>query len=285
MLFSQRMEITPLPAALRPDAMPDALRNSLWNVFDTWRKSHDERGLLNAFWHDFFKEPLDTIPHVNNGFNGANYRPAWQKIRDRFFRGEWYEVFDIIQFCLENHDRSKLLVREINTILKRELAAYRAIDGQIAPVTDPSEVEALTIALAERGRFAPVSEHLSTALRLLSDRSYPDCRNLDKGVNLRGRGNGEDYYRQGESRTGRSLGGTGKEREATWRIKSRLEFAIWLYERCGRTSPRLDERIKSDRRRGQVFSSGLYVVRKLSKDTRMRLYSSACKSGLNDSKA
>ncbi|MGF6723029.1 hypothetical protein P3T43_002381 [Paraburkholderia sp. GAS41] len=177
--FSERMGINPLPEALKPDAMPDELRSSLWNVFDSWRKRQPEDQVLRAIWAEFWKRPVDTIP-VTRGYGSPHYGDAWRTVRDHFFRTEWHGVYDLLDFLIATLYQGAQLGRAVDRVLAGELAAYRVVNNQIVPVTSEQEVQALQEALSDKGKFGPVSEHLATALAHLSSRHNPDYRNSIK---------------------------------------------------------------------------------------------------------
>ncbi|MBU9224072.1 AbiJ-NTD4 domain-containing protein [Burkholderia multivorans] len=184
MRFSQRNGITPLPEALKPEAMPDALRNSLWNAFDHWRKRvGNSQSLLQPLWRDFWKLPLDAMPvrHLGSGTHRrTEYDRVWSYVRERYFSSQWFEVYDFLDFYARTAEKRDSLISEVNQVLVNELAAYRVVGQQIVPVTEPIEIAAIETALADKGKFAGASVHLATALAHLSDRANPDYRNSIK---------------------------------------------------------------------------------------------------------
>lgn len=178
--FSERMGIKPLPEALKPDAMPDGLRSSLWNAFLDWVPHHFEAEVLSMLWRSFWKRPVDTIP-VSDTYTGVSYHKAWQQVRDYFFATDWHGVYDFLDFLIGSRRyQGEELGRSVDRVLAWELAAYRVVNQQIVPVTSQQEVQALEEALSDKGKFAPVSEHLATALAHLSNRQSPDYRNSIK---------------------------------------------------------------------------------------------------------
>jgi hypothetical protein len=172
--FSQRTGSAPLPDALRPDAMPDALRSSLWNVFLDWLHRQMHERLVKEIWREFWKRPIDTIP-----YRGYGYDEALQQVREFFFNSDWYAVYDLLEFLMSTRD-GDVLAEAVDQVLVRELAAYRVIGNQFVTVTSQQEIEALEAALQDKDKFAPVSEHLATALAHLSNRHNPDYRNSIK---------------------------------------------------------------------------------------------------------
>ncbi|OAJ61486.1 hypothetical protein A6V36_24230 [Paraburkholderia ginsengiterrae] len=181
MRFSQRLGYTKLPESLAPEDMPPELRNSLWNVFDIWRKDlrQNEKTFLLTVWQAFWKKTGDSMP-VDFGPNGVYYKRAWGEVRNAFFIGQWHYVYDFLEMVMENFDPARKFSTAIDSILRLELAAYRVVNRQFVQVTDGQEMAALQEAISDKGKFASASEHLATSLSLLSNRTSPDFRNSIK---------------------------------------------------------------------------------------------------------
>lgn len=67
-----------------------------------------------------------------------------------------------------------------NSVLERELSAYRFVGGRITEITSKQEISEIEGSLGLTGILAPVSNHLKRALDLYSDRKNPDYRNSIK---------------------------------------------------------------------------------------------------------
>jgi len=69
-----------------------------------------------------------------------------------------------------------------NSLLEREVSAYRFVGNEIAPTTNANELTEIDGALAntKAPRLVGVNEHLDSALPTLSDRRSPDYRNSIK---------------------------------------------------------------------------------------------------------
>lgn len=186
-LFSQRKGIRPMQKALQRESMDGQLRNRLWSalkltVLDNWQgptgygyqdpHSGQIDLLFRFLWLDYFKNPIDTLPHSHD--------ERYSTLREHFFRCEWWEVYDLLEFIMKNvpENWSATLVQFINAYLQEENADYRAIGTQIVPITNPHEVEALQNALdiGLRG----IEEHLQRSAQMLSDKRSPDYRNSIK---------------------------------------------------------------------------------------------------------
>lgn len=181
MKFSARKGFINTADIIQKDGMNDELRNSLWNVLDIliWQKERfmwvyrgkeemDEFSV--ALWFQFFKKPIDTRPD-------SSYE-ILDLIRKHFFTCEWYQVYDLLEWILNNMQDGKL-VRTVNNILERELSGYRFVSGVFTDITGEEELKLLEDELSDN-TFPGVRSHLQTALNLLSNRDSPDYRNSIK---------------------------------------------------------------------------------------------------------
>lgn len=183
--FSQRQGITPVNQAIQIKSINQDLRNSLWNVlskelfFDYSYslgfmlgdiREGDAGQLIIEIWSDFFKLSLDSLPD--------NKSDAVKKISDFFQRAHWYQVYDFIEFVV-NSVNWLALDGHFNTILIRESAGYRFIDGVLTDIVDPKEIKELEYAIKDN-KFPGSGKHLKRALELMSDRENPDYRNSIK---------------------------------------------------------------------------------------------------------
>ena len=181
MLFSQRKGITPVKSVLQTDSMDEDLRNGLWNVLFSFYWSYSEEWasgnidtLFKSLWHSYFKWPLDTL--LDKGH---------KTIRVYFFNSEWYEVYDFIEFVAQNYpdvtkESNKKFMEACNSILERELSAYRFVGDRIIEITSEEEILEIEEALRIPDALRNVRTHLKTALDLLADRKSPDYRNSIK---------------------------------------------------------------------------------------------------------
>jgi hypothetical protein len=183
--FSQRKGITPVKSILQVDSMDDELRNSIWNslVYLNFRPSGFQNDyipdngstedLFKKLWFDYFKQPLDKL--------GNPWLKSYNETREYFFKGKWWEVYDFMEFCANNYPDNEVnlkFMESCNSILKRELSAYRFVGGKITQVTNEEEIAEIEKVL--QVPISPVQEHINRALELLSDRKSPDYRNSIK---------------------------------------------------------------------------------------------------------
>lgn len=179
-LFSQRKGLKPVKKVIQIDFMDRDLRIGLWNALTLfyWNKvsGYDVpksiQILIKILWLYYFKEPIDTLGGWSHTYN---------KIRDYFFHCEWFEVYDFIEFIANNYpedETNQKFMNFCNSILERELSAYRFVGGKITQITSEVEISEIEEALASP--FKAVNIHLKSALDLLSDRKSPDYRNSIK---------------------------------------------------------------------------------------------------------
>lgn len=187
-LFSERMGIKPPKSVLQTESMDDDLRTGLWNALATciwsrmgtkWISKHFHMSfLLSRLWRDHFKRPLDEL--------GDFWPATFEEIKDYFFACEWYEVYDFLEFVARNYGdpTDEEVVGDFtdacNSVLKRELSAYRFVGSTIVPLTTEQEIAAVEGALAVPDSLSPVRSHLNSAVDLLADRVSPDYRNSIK---------------------------------------------------------------------------------------------------------
>lgn len=144
--FSERKGYTQVSTLIQKEGMTDELRNSLWNILhrEYWSKRgfiwrSNSRGDIDSFselLQEFhFKKRVDELPR-----DGTR---QLSDIEQHFFGCKWYEVYDFLSFFCSVYPRDEKLVNRINSVLKRELSAYRFVAGQVADITDEQEIEAL----------------------------------------------------------------------------------------------------------------------------------------------
>lgn len=192
MKFSQRIGLTPAKKSFQKDSIDEELRNSIWNAihifilnslstFSGNNSDPDFTLFAKRLWIHFFKRPVDSL--VESGYQ-LDKRYCIKIIREWFFEAEWYEVYDLLDYCIhENFPISKNdFIKHLNAIFERENSAYRIIDSKLSPITNTLEIEEIEEALKQKS-FTGVTEvnvHLSSALNKLSDRHNPDYRNSIK---------------------------------------------------------------------------------------------------------
>jgi hypothetical protein len=210
MRFSERMGKKEVKGPMQMESMDDDLRTALWNVVfrhalgETDLPHADGDGgpavcLLKEIWSDVLTRPIDEIP--------ASSHETVQKIKTWFFKAQWYDVYDLVEFIarvganvyntygvasfemgangyrpLGGPVDTDGFKQECNAALEREASGYRFVESEIAPITDQVEVAAIEKALDEAGKhgLTGAREHIRSALEKLSDKKNPDYRNSIK---------------------------------------------------------------------------------------------------------
>jgi len=131
---------------------------------------------MRRMWVHHFNASLDSLPE----FDPYETNGAYGIMKRHFMDAKWFEVYDFLEFVVQNWSGGgeDQIAAGINSILEKELCAFRFIDRQIAPITDELELEVIDQAASN----APdaVKRHISRAVELLSDRTSPDYRNSVK---------------------------------------------------------------------------------------------------------
>lgn len=182
MRFSQRQGYTAVRDIVQREAADLELRSGLWNVLgmfvlhknDEFETDQSEQAGRLAFriWHNYFKQPVDTIPRW--------WSDVRKQLREYFFECPWYEVYDFVEFVVgaSKDMTSDHLPEAINTVLERDMSAWRMVGGRFVEVTSSEEISEIQEAL-DSG-LPSVRAHLQSALTHLSDRQTPDYRNSIK---------------------------------------------------------------------------------------------------------
>lgn len=186
-LFSQRKGFKRVRTEIQIESMDNALRNGLWNALTSYHFDYDHQVLPSKdralgmliweIWQSYFKLPVDPMRN--------SWTEAYRFMKHNFMDCEWYEVYDFLEFVVDHYSVeianpgfNTKFMKYCNSVLERELSAYRFIGGRITEITSREEIaeveEALEIPLK------PVRDHLRTALDLLADRESPDYRNSIK---------------------------------------------------------------------------------------------------------
>lgn len=188
-LFSQRKGLKPVKSTLQVESMDSDLRIGLWNALDIhyWREVSFYRGifyeetdpvmreLIKRLWLNYFKSPLDSLSH--------SWSEVYGHIRTYFFNCAWNEVYDFIEFVASAYPITSINERFMwyaNTILEREVAAYRFVENRIVEITSKEEIAEVEQAAQAGDVMRPAALHIQRALGLLADRKSPDYRNSIK---------------------------------------------------------------------------------------------------------
>lgn len=203
--FSERIGLSHPRSAVQIDDMDDALRNAIWNVVQATFlagfavTNAADLGLpYRKLWDEFFHRTIDSIPFATDA--------AHTEVRSWYFQSAlWWQVYDFLQFAADYYSDEKphesvselarslrvpgmrkspreIFTGKCNAVLEREMSGYRFIGGNLIPLSDRAQIEAIAAARESTSPepFQPARAHLDTALRLFGDRQSPSYRNVIK---------------------------------------------------------------------------------------------------------
>ncbi len=163
---------------MQMESVSDSLRTRVWNVFyinEIKAGGLGSERLRKAMVGEITLEDrmLDRL-----GLEVDDYK--YQKIKDYIMHCEWYGVYDFIEEYLELLPKEVSIQRsqEFNTILEQEKSAYRMVNNEVIPITNPIEVK--EIEKACNTDLETVNQHMRKAVELFCDREKPDYENAVK---------------------------------------------------------------------------------------------------------
>ena len=186
MSFSERYGYTKASDVIQLDSMDEKLRIGLWNViticiFDQFQgyslddyRNEELKLMVIRLWVSYYHRPLDSRP--------GGWDTTVASIRRHFFECDWFKVYDLLEFILDNYEfpdssRNEFLEAS-NQVLESNVSAYRIVEGSVVRITDEHEIEEIESAAV--GVDGAAALHVRRALELLSDRENPDYRNSIK---------------------------------------------------------------------------------------------------------
>lgn len=192
--FSDRVGATTPKEVLQLNSIDRELRNFLWNAFleeflYKWSTStgnnytkHESAysKICRLIWRDFYKNPMDEIPQSEYYSYSEVYTDTFRNyMKDKVYTGNWFEIYNLIEFCLININHTSDLIIKANKILEAEKSGYRIIENRFVPITSEAELETISESV-NHSNHSGIVEHLNTAIQLFSNRENPDYRNSIK---------------------------------------------------------------------------------------------------------
>lgn len=92
----------------------------------------------------------------------------------------WFEVYDFIEIHLSFLPENERVIRmeQYNELFEQEKSGYRIVAGEVAPITNKSEIE--SIERATNTPYVSVNQHIKKALSFYADIKNPDYENSVK---------------------------------------------------------------------------------------------------------
>lgn len=177
--FSDRMGITNSVKEIQLDSMDAKLLIGIWNLFYTRFVKLNIDFENNYFFEDLYMH-LDL--HVDKiSSNPAKLR---REIKEKVFRLEWFEVYNLMEFLINDIDdygKTTIDIKMFNKVLEKEYSAFRIIEKKVVPISNEIEVNSIEKSLQDTGdKFEGANNHIKTAMAFLSDKENPSYRNSIK---------------------------------------------------------------------------------------------------------
>lgn len=183
--------MTDVRKAMQIESIDEKLENRLWNtilssffenISDTKINISDKsekEEICVIIWKEFYGNLIDEIPTHRHGIS---IKGVIGFIREWYFKCEWYEVYDLIEFLsmMDNRALHINFIEECNVALKREMSGYRILDESIVQITTEEEIVEIEDAINNSSIWEPVNIHLRTSIEYFANRDNPDYRNSVK---------------------------------------------------------------------------------------------------------
>lgn len=180
--FSERVGASRAPSVFQKDRADEQLRTDLWNVWYATYWKHDKWYGNRADDDPYLDSIWIGILHLRlNELHRESYEWALRVLQKRWFDGNWYESYDILDATVgyeTDLSARHRFVKELNSVLVQDLSAYRFVDDHCVPITTDEEIDAVEAAL--QTPLSSVQEHIHQAVVCLSNRKNPDFRNSIK---------------------------------------------------------------------------------------------------------
>lgn len=186
--FSQRMGLTPKEFPLQVDSLDDATRMDLWNMFYQFFSDRmEDIDLIDEM--DNYQKKLcvyilsDSLRMDSSLLDMGGTYCVKKRVKEMLLKKEtkWYIILDFFENLIQfDSSFANEFGVKLNRVFEKNNVAYRVIGNEISPITGEQEIEAINAGLSLPDQFAGARTHITTALKLLSDREKPDYRNSIK---------------------------------------------------------------------------------------------------------
>ncbi|MDW3566990.1 AbiJ-NTD4 domain-containing protein [Enterobacter asburiae] len=181
--FSQRYGHVKVEEAIQLADLNNETRKAIWNylylgLFNNNNLHGKPEQCARYLWIHYFNNPADDIPDYDRDYS---YQLSQLSIiRNYIYQTDWYRVFDLIEALLAyTADFYQYNLGDyLNHVFEKYGVGYRAIEGNITPISDEIEVESIEKAMLDN--IDSSKSHFSRSLELMADREQPDYRNSIK---------------------------------------------------------------------------------------------------------
>ena len=191
MKFSQKIGKTSIRDAFQIEKIDSLLENRIWNdilieffdkiidlPYSNVRTSYRDQA-CQVIWKEFFGNRTDEIPSYGVGINFTKFLDFLKKW---FFKSEWYEKYDFLEFLARIDKRALKIgfIEKCNASLKREMSGYRIVDECIVKIIAEEEIKEIEEAVEKSSKWKPVNTHIKASIEYFSKRKNPNYRNSIK---------------------------------------------------------------------------------------------------------
>lgn len=183
-MFSEKYGYTP-EKAIQYKTVSNELRNRIWNLF--YQHEIKAGGLASkrlsqaVSGAQTLEEKIADRMGLLIDSTAKNHPSAVEQLKSNILRfSPWFEIYDFIEIHLSFLDDDERMQRaeQYNNILEQEKAGYRIVSGEVAPITNESEIQ--SIEQAASTPYQSVNQHIQKALALYASIKSPDYENSVK---------------------------------------------------------------------------------------------------------
>ena len=168
------------------ESVDSALRNRIWNLF--YNNEITKGGLSShRIEQSFSGNPaIEDLILDKLGFSIGESKIQFENTKLNQLKSyivsaqKWYSVYDFVDAhlsCLKKGDMQERAKR-YNQLFEEEKSGYRIVNGEVAPITNDQELQA--IEQAANSKYNSVNICIGKALSLYADRKAPDYENSIK---------------------------------------------------------------------------------------------------------
>ena len=182
-MFSEKYGYKP-EKEIQHECISNALRCRIWNLF--YQQEIRSGGLSSKRVSQALngEQSLEEKIFDRMGFlidTASQKLTAEVRLQKKIVQDfAWFEVYDFIGIHLSFLGESEYAerIKQYNDVLEQEKAGYRIVSGEVAPITNQSEVQEIEQAAVTP--YQSVNEHIRKALALYADLKEPDYENSVK---------------------------------------------------------------------------------------------------------
>lgn len=179
-MFSEKYGYKP-EKVIQYEEVSDELRNRIWNLFYQYEIKAggiSSKSLTQVLTGE---QTIEEKITDRMGLLIDGDQSAINQLKYRIIRGPWwFEVYDFVEIYLSflEEDIRMQRIQQYNDILEQEKAGYRIVAGEVAPITNKSEI--FCIEQAATTPYQSVNQHIQKAVTLYADIKSPDYENSVK---------------------------------------------------------------------------------------------------------